>query len=143
MATAGQLQFTYAMKAHLLKGELDLDGSNQAKLAIVTSSSNISASSDLWSNVTGEISDSGYTTGGMNTTLSVGSAGTSVPITMTSVSVTAIDGFVARYAVLYQNVSGQNYVIGYATLNSAGTDVTVGSGTTLNISCAGNLITLS
>jgi len=140
MAQAGSLTFTYAMKAHLLKGEMDLDGTSVAKIAVVTSSSNISQSSDAFNSVTGEIQDSGYTAGGLAVTLAV-TAGTNATVTTTDITFTAVDGFTARYAVLYEVATG--YVIGYATLNSAGTDVTVGAGTECTIKCTGNLITLS
>jgi hypothetical protein len=102
------------------------------KVALVTSSSNISASSTTWSGVTNEVSSgNGYTTGGVAVTLA-DTGSTSVAVYFSSnPSWTASGGsIVARWAVLYK-VSGD--VVCYCLLDSTPADVTVSSGNTLTV----------
>jgi hypothetical protein len=102
------------------------------KVALVTSTSNISASSTTWAGVTNEVaSGNGYTTGGVAVTLSQ-TGTTSVNVYFSSnPSWTASGGSItARWAVLYKTASD---VLAYSLLDSAPADVVVASGNTLTI----------
>jgi len=102
------------------------------KVALVTSTSNISATSTTWAAVTNEVaSGNGYTTGGVAVTLSQ-TGTTSVNVYFSSnPSWTASGGsIVARWAILYKTASD---VLAFSLLDSAPADVTVAAGNTLTI----------
>src|SRR6476646_10032810 len=65
---AGAWVFTNAGRTSLLNGDFDLD-TNTFLLALLTSASNISASSTTWAGVTGEVANQGapgYVTNGFS-----------------------------------------------------------------------------
>jgi hypothetical protein len=102
------------------------------KVALVTSSSNISASSSTFAGVTNEVANgNGYTTGGVSVTLSQ-TGTTSVNVFFSSnPSWTASGGSItARWAVLYKTGSD---VLAFSLLDSAPADVVVAAGNTLQI----------
>ena len=132
---AGPWTFTNAARTNLLNGTHDID-SDSWKVALVTSSSNIGASTTTWAGVTGEVaSGNGYTTGGISVTLTL-SGTTSVTCSFADNPVwTATDsGITARRAVLYE-VGG--HVLAYHLLDATDVDVTTTAGNTLEIDSDG------
>ena len=130
MAAPGAWTLVNGARADILSGTFSV-GSGY-KVALVTSSSNIAASSTTWAAVTNEVaSGNGYTTGGVAVTLSQ-TGTTSVNVYFSSnPSWTASGGSItARWAVLYK--TGSN-VVAYSLLDSAPADVVVASGNTLQI----------
>ncbi|ATW59577.1 hypothetical protein SEA_FLYPOTENUSE_27 [Mycobacterium phage Flypotenuse] len=122
-------------RTNLLNGTFDLD-SDSFKVALVTSSGNISASTTAWSGVTGEVtSGNGYTTGGESVTLSL-TGTTSVAVTFASnpVWTASGSGIAAKWAVIYE-VGGN--VLAYALLNSDGSTSTTTDGNTLTVNSSG------
>lgn len=134
-AAAGTWTLVNSARQNLLNGTFDLD-TDSFKVAIVTSSSNIGASSTTWAGVTNEVANgNGYTTGGIAVTLTL-SGTTSVTASFASNPVWTASGgsIVGRTAVLYE-VGGN--VLGYVLLDSTPADVTVTSGNTLTIDSDG------
>ena len=130
MAAPGAWTLVNGTRADILNGTFVV-GSGY-KVALVTSTSNISASSTTWAGVTNEVaSGNGYTTGGVAVTLSQ-TGTTSVNVYFSSnPSWTASGGSItARWAVLYKTASD---VLAYSLLDSAPADVVVASGNTLTI----------
>jgi hypothetical protein len=130
MAAPGAWTLVNGARADILSGTFSV-GSGY-KVALVTSTSNIAASSTTWAAVTNEVaSGNGYTTGGVAVTLSQ-TGTTSVNVYFSSnPSWTASGGSItARWAVLYK--TGSN-VVAYSLLDSAPADVIVASGNTLQI----------
>jgi len=131
MAAPGAWSLVNGARADILSGTFVV-GSGY-KVALVTSTSNISASSSTWAGVTNEVANAnGYATGGVSVTLSQ-TGTTSVAVYFSSnPSWTASGGSItARWAVLYK--TGSN-VVAYSLLDSAPADVVVASGNTLTIS---------
>jgi len=131
MAAPGAWSLVNGARADILSGTFVV-GSGY-KVALVTSTSNISASSSTWAGVTNEVANAnGYATGGVSVTLSQ-TGTTSVAVYFSSnPSWTASGGSItARWAVLYK--TGSN-VVSYSLLDSAPADVVVASGNTLTIS---------
>lgn len=134
---AGTWTLTNAARTNLLNGTHDID-SDSWKVALVTSTSNIGASSTTWAGVTNEVSNAnGYTTGGIAVTLALAGT-TSVTVSFASNPVWTASGagITARWAVLYE-VGGQ--VLCYVLLDSTsgGTDVSVSAGNTLTLDSDG------
>jgi hypothetical protein len=130
MAAPGAWTLVNGAREDILNGTFTV-GSGY-KVALVTSSSNISASSTTFAGVTNEVaSGNGYTTGGASVTLSQ-TGTTSVNVFFSSnPSWTASGGSItARWAVLYKTGSD---VLAFSLLDSAPADVVVASGNTLTI----------
>jgi hypothetical protein len=130
--TAGSWTFTNENRKNLLNGTFDLD-SDTIKCALLTSTSNIAATSTLWSGVTGEVaSGNGYTTGGITVSPLALNGTTSVTVKFgTNPTWTASGGsIVARFAVVYES-SGK--VICYCLLDNTPANVTVTTGNSLTI----------
>jgi hypothetical protein len=130
MAAPGAWTLVNGAREDILNGTFTV-GSGY-KVALVTSSSNIGASTTAWSGVTNEVaSGNGYTTGGVSVTLSQ-TGTTSVNVFFSSnPSWTASGGSItARWAVLYKTGSD---VLCYSLLDSAPADVVVAAGNTLTI----------
>ena len=128
MAAPGAWTLVNGAREDILNGTFTV-GSGY-KVALVTSSSNISASSTTFAGVTNEVaSGNGYTTGSV--TLSQ-TGTTSVNVFFaTNPSWTASGGSItARWAVLYKTASD---VLAFSLLDSAPADVVVASGNTLTI----------
>ncbi|AIT13059.1 hypothetical protein PBI_BIPOLAR_21 [Mycobacterium phage Bipolar] len=132
---AGTWTLPAAARKMLLDGTFDLD-SDTFKVALVTSSSNIGASSTTWAGVTGEVSNgNGYTTGGVSVTLTLtGTTSVAVSFATNPVWTASGSGITARWAVLYE-VSGN--VLAYVLLDATPADVSVASGNTLTIDSDG------
>ncbi|AXQ64934.1 hypothetical protein SEA_RENAUD18_23 [Mycobacterium phage Renaud18] len=134
---AGTWTLPSGARKMLLDGTFDLD-SDTFKVALVTSSSNIGASSTTWSGVTGEVSNgNGYTTGGVSVTLTLtGTTSVAVSFATNPVWTASGSGITARWAVLYE-VSGN--VLAYVLLDTTGggQDVSVSAGNTLTIDSDG------
>jgi hypothetical protein len=130
MAAPGAWTLVNGARTDILNGTFVV-GSGY-KVALVTSTSNISSSSTTWAAVTNEVaSGNGYTTGGVAVTLSQ-TGTTSVNVYFSSnPSWTASGGSItARWAVLYKTGSD---VLCYSLLDSAPADVVVASGNTLTV----------
>jgi len=130
MAAPGAWTLVNGARADILSGTFSV-GSGY-KVALVTSSSNIAASSTTWAAVTNEVaSGNGYTTGGVAVTLSQ-TGTTSVNVYFSSNPSWTASGvsITARWAVLYK--TGSN-VVAFSLLDSAPADVVVASGNTLQI----------
>ena len=129
---AGSWTFTTTTRSKLLNGTFDLD-TDSFKCALLTSASNLTTTSTLWSGVTGEVaSGNGYTTGGITVSPLVLAGTTSVTVKFgTNPTWTALGGsLTARFAAVYE-VSGS--VLCYCLLASTATDVVVTSGNSLTI----------
>ncbi|QGH77845.1 hypothetical protein SEA_KENUHA5_21 [Mycobacterium phage Kenuha5] len=132
---AGTWTLVNSARTNLLNGTFDID-SDTWKVALVTSSSNIGASSTTWSGVTGEVSNgNGYTTGGVSVTLTLtGTTSVAVSFATNPVWTASGSGITARWAVLYE-VSGN--VLAYVLLDATPADVSVAAGNTLTIDSDG------
>ncbi|ATN88622.1 hypothetical protein SEA_DEMSCULPINBOYZ_27 [Mycobacterium phage Demsculpinboyz] len=132
---AGTWTLVNSARTNLLNGTFDID-SDTWKVALVTSSSNIGASSTTWAGVTGEVSNgNGYTTGGVSVTLTLtGTTSVAVSFATNPVWTASGSGITARWAVLYE-VSGN--VLAYVLLDATPADVSVASGNTLTIDSDG------
>lgn len=129
---AGSWTFTATTRTKILNGQFDID-SDTFKVALVTSSSNITTASTTFAGVTNEVATAnGYTAGGVTVSPLALSGTTSVTVKFgTNPSWTASGGsIVARWAVLYE-VGGD--VLGFCLLDSTPGDVTVTSGNSLTI----------
>jgi hypothetical protein len=130
VAAPGAWTLVNGARANILNGTFVV-GSGY-KVALVTSTSNIAASSTTWAAVTNEVANAnGYATGGVSVTLSQ-TGSTSVAVYFSSnPSWTASGGsIVARWAVLYKTGSD---VLAFSLLDSAPADVTVASGNSLTV----------
>lgn len=106
-------------------------------MALVTSSSNIGATSTTWASVSNEVAGAnGYTTGGAAVTLTL-SGTTSVQVSFASNPTWTASGgsITARWAVLYE-VGGN--VLCYSLLDNTPADVTVTAGNTLSVDSDGS-----
>lgn len=129
---AGTWTFTNTTRTNLVNGTFDLD-TDTFKCALLTSASNISASSTTWAGVTGQLANAyGYTTGGITVSPLVLAGTTSVTVKFgTNPSWTASGGsLTARWAAVYEN-SGN--VLCYCSLDAASADIVVTDGNTLTI----------
>ncbi len=129
---AGSWTFTTTTRTKILNGQFDID-SDSFKVALVTSSSNVTTASTTFAGVTNEVAASyGYTAGGVTVSPLALSGTTSVTVKFgTNPSWTASGGsIVARWAVLYE-VGGD--VLAFCLLDSTPGDVTVTSGNSLTI----------
>lgn len=133
---AGSWTLTNGARTKILDGTLKTSGT--WKVALVTSSGNIAASSTTYGAITGEVgtTNTGYSTGGASITPTL-TGTTSVTWTFTTnPSWTAGSAnLTAKWAVIYETVSG--YILAYCTLDSGGADVTTTSGQTLTIDSDG------
>lgn len=131
---AGNWTFTNNSRTYLLNGAFDVD-SDTWKMALVTSSSNIGASTTTWAGVTNEVANgNGYTTGGESITLTLsGTTTVTVDISTDPVWTASGAGITARWAVIYE-VSGN--VLCYALLDDTPADVTVTTGNTLTVAAS-------
>lgn len=133
---AGNWILTNNARLRYAKGAWNIDSAT-LKCALVTSSSNISASSTTWAAVTNEVaSANGYTTGGVNVDLAFsGTTTITVVFTGGNPTWTASSGsIVYRWHVLYE-VSGD--VFAYSLGDSTPADVTVPDGYNLVVDSDG------
>jgi hypothetical protein len=133
---AGPWTFTNAGRTSILNGTFAI-GTDSFKVALLQSTSNISATSTTYAGLTNEVaSANGYTTGGIAVTLTL-SGTTTVTATYGTPAVwTAAGGSItARFAVIYE-VGGT--VLCYSLLDSTPADVTATSGNTLTCGASGS-----
>jgi len=136
---AGAWTFTNTTRTNLVNGTFDLD-TDSFKCALVTSSSNISATSTTWAGVTGEVATAyGYTAGGITVSPFALAGTTSVTVKFASNPTWVASGgsIVARWAVIYE-VSGN--VLCYCLLDNTPANVTVTTGNSLAIDGITNAI---
>ncbi len=139
---AGAWAFTNGGRTKLLDGTFDID-TDTWKMALLLSTSNISASSTTHAGVTNEHANAnGYTTGGMSVTLTLSGTTTVTVDIQTDPVWTASGGSItARFAEIYE-VSGN--VLVYALLDSTPADVTATDGNTLTVAAnASGVFTLA
>lgn len=140
---AGSWTFTNSTRTKILNGQFDLD-SDTIKCALVTSASNISATSTTWAAVTSEVANgNGYVTGGITVSPLVLAGTTSVTVKFgTNPTWTASGGSItARTAVVYEQ-SGD--VICYCLLDNTPANVVITSGNSLTVDAITNpLFTLA
>lgn len=132
MASAGVWVLPTAALTHLFDGSFDID-SDTFKVALVTSSSNIGASSTTWAGVTNEVANAnGYVTGGVSVSLTL-SGTTTVLIKLAADTVFTASGgsIVCREAVLYE-VGGN--VLAHLLLDTTPADKTATTGNEIRIS---------
>ena len=132
---AGNWTPTNSTRTNILNGTFDWD-SDTWKVALVTSTSNIGASSTTWAGVTNEVANgNGYTTGGATVSITL-SGTTSVTASFaTNPTWTASGGSItARFAVLYE-VGGN--VAFYCLLDNTPANVVATDGNTLTIDSDG------
>jgi len=103
-------------------GELDFDN-DSFKIAFLTSSYTPSAAHDTYSDLTNELTTaSGYTSGGVTTTMStIGDTGG-----LETAAVSATGNITFRYMVLYDTTT--TYLVGYALADNTPADYTISSG---------------
>jgi hypothetical protein len=108
------------------------------KCAIVDSTSNISATSTTWAAVTGEVTNSGYTAGGLaiGPLVIAGSPNPTVKGNNNAVW-TVGAALTAKWAVIYE-IGGN--VLAYALLDSGGASVTTNAGQQLTVDTTTNPI---
>jgi hypothetical protein len=130
MAAPGAWTLVNGAREDILNGTFTV-GSGY-KVALVTSASNIGASSTTFAGVTNEVaSGNGYTTGGVSVTLSqTGTTSVNVFFSSNPSWTASVGSITARWAVLYKTGSD---VLCYSLLDSAPADVVVASGNTLTI----------
>lgn len=136
--TAGPWSLTNGALARIVGAYRDGGSARTFKVALVTSSSNIGASSTTWAGVTGQVANgNGYTTDGIAVTLSDAGTAPSFALKFASNPVwTATGGsIVARRAVIYE-VGGN--VVAHCLLDNTNTDVTVTSGNQLSVDSDGD-----
>lgn len=139
---AGNWLFTNGGRTSLLNGTFDID-SDTWKMALLLSTSNISASSTTHAGVTNEHANAnGYTTGGIAITLTLaGTTTVTVDISTDPVWTASGGSIVARFAEIYE-VAGN--VLVYCLLDSTPADVTATSGNTLTVAAnASGVFTLA
>jgi hypothetical protein len=142
--TAGPWTLVSAFRTNLVTGALgNLTASDALNCALVTSASNVGASSTTYSALTGEVaSGDGYTTGGATDITLTDSGTTSVTLTPEAniVWTATGSGITADYAVLYLASGGD--IVAYCQLSTAGS-VSVTSGNTLTISNSTPVLTVA
>lgn len=132
--TAGPWTLTNEFRTQLLEAGFGNMSSLAVKVALVTSASNISATSTTWAGVTGEVaSGDGYTTGGVSDTLAVGGTAPAATLSLGSNAAWTASGgsIVAHWAVVYVP---SGHVVAYALLDATPADVTIQNTYTLTVS---------
>lgn len=131
---AGAWTFVNGARTNMLNGTFDID-SDSFKMALLTSGSNISATSTTYAALTGEVSAAfGYSTGGIAITLTLaGTTTVTVDISVDPVWTASGGSITARYGVIYE-VSGN--ILCYALLDSTPADVTATDGNTLTVAAS-------
>lgn len=139
MAAASAWTITNAFKERLGNAEINLD-TDTFKVVLLSSSSNIAATSDDATAVTNELSTAnGYTSGGVTVTPGWTRSSGTCTFDISDPSWTASGGsIVARFAAIYDTTPTPDRVIAFCTLDSAPADVTTASGNTLTIQISAN-----
>lgn len=141
-ATAGAWTLTNEIRSRVLDGtEGNLTTASAVTVKLLTSSSNIGASSTTCSGVTGEVANgNGYTTGGVTATFTM-SGTTSVTLTLSAnVTFTASGGsIVFRYYLLCY----ASHVFAYALGDNTPADITISNGNTETLSNSNPVWTVS
>lgn len=136
--TAGPWVLTNGALGRMIGAYRDGGSARTFKVALVTSTSNVGASSTTWAGVTNEVAAAnGYSTGGIAVTLVDGGTAPDYELRFSSNPVWTASGgsIVARRAVCYE-VGGN--VVAYCLLDNTNADVTVTSGNQLSIDSDGD-----
>ncbi len=128
--------------AQSYKKQMDLNGGDTIKVALVLSTSNAinkALVGAVYSSITNEVANgNGYSTGGATAgspTVAGGGATATITFDTANVSWTGSGaGFTARAAVIYDSTSDD--LIAYCLLDSAPADVSVAAGVTLTLTIA-------
>jgi hypothetical protein len=130
MAAPGPWTLTNTARTDIIAGNSAIG--TGYKVALVTSTSNISTASTTYAALTNEVSNAnGYTTGGVAVTLAdTGTTSVALYFSVNPSWVASGSGIVARTAVLYK-IGGN--IIAFSVLDSTPADVTVSTGNTLTI----------
>ncbi len=134
--TATAWTFTNGGRTKLLDGTFDIDSDNY-KMALFLSTSNLSLSSITYAGLTNEVAAAfGYTTGGISAILTL-SGTTTVTVTNSANPVWTASGgpITARFAVIYE-VGGN--ILCYCTLDQTPADVTATDGNTFTVAANGS-----
>lgn len=138
---AGPWLFTNYGRTNMLDALTDVD-SDSFKMALFTSASDLAATENAYSGVTGEVANApattGYSTGGIAVAMTKSGTST-VTVVMTAAPVwTAISAsIVAKFAAIYE-VGGN--VLVYCLLEAGGADVTCTAGNTLTVGSNGGTV---
>jgi hypothetical protein len=131
---AGAWVPTNSTRADIVNGSAPVPGGSY-KMCLLTSASNIAAGSGLFSGVTGEVSNTGYTAGGIAVALTKSGTSTETIVMTTAPIWTAgAANLVAKWAAIYL-VAGD--ILFYALLDSGGADVTATPGNTYTVGANG------
>lgn len=134
--TAGAWTPTTSTRTSILNGTFDWD-TNPFKVALFTSSTNLSTSSTTYSAVTNEVANAnGYLTGGKTVSCTLtGTTTVNVAFTSNPSWIAAGGSIVARYAAMYDPTSGK--IAFFCLLDSTPADVTALSGNILQLNSDG------
>jgi len=135
---AGAWTFTNTSKTYLLNGTFDLD-TDVFKMALYTSSTNLSATSDEYSAVTHQVASTGlgYTEGGISVTLALtGTTQVKVDVNTDPIWTASGGSIVAKWADIYEPTSSK--ILVYCLLDSTSVNVTIEDGNTLTIAANAN-----
>lgn len=137
---ASAFTVTNAIKERMGNKEIDFD-LDTFKVVLLSSSSNIAATSDDATAVTGELSTAnGYTAGGVTCNSAwTRSGGTCTFDLTTDPSWTANSGTItARFAAVIDTTPTPDRVVAFCTLDNTPADVTTTSGNTLTLQISSN-----
>lgn len=131
---AGAWVVTNAIKERIGNAEINFD-TDTFKVVLLANTSNIAATSDDATAVTGELSTAnGYTAGGVTVTPTWTRATGTVTFDISDPSWTAAGGsIVARWAAIYDTTPTPDRVVAYCLLDNTPADVTTTTGNTLTI----------
>lgn len=139
---AGAWTFVDGARANMINGTFDID-SDTFKMALFSSTSNLSTSSTTFAGVSGEhAAANGYSAGGKPITLTV-TGTTTVTVDIDTDPVWTANGgpITARYACIYE-VGGN--VLCFCLLDSTSADITATDGNTLTVAAdASGVFTLA
>lgn len=138
-ATPGPWTPVNQFRTKLGKATYDLSASSRYYIVLVTSASNLSTSSTLWSSVTGEVANAnGYTTGGVAVTMTpTGTTSVAWPIGTNPVWTAAGGSITAAKAALRDTTSGDVLFICTLDTTAGGTDVVANVGENITLDSDG------
>jgi hypothetical protein len=129
-----------SFKSGLIAGDFDF-GTNTIKMALYTNSASLNEETSTYNGTTGEVSASGYTTGGVTLTTETGTANNVSFVSFVDATVTA--AFTARGALIYKYDGSANPAICVLDFGSDKTSTTTFTVTFPTASSTDALIRLS
>ena len=134
---AGPWIFVNGARSDILDAGQHID-SDSYKMALITSAGNITVASTTFAGLTGEVSNTGYTAGGIAVAMTK-SGTTTVTVVMTTAPVwtAGTATLTAKWAAIYK-VAGN--VVAFALLDSGGADVSATSGNTYTVGSNGGTV---